>query len=80
MSLDMLNTWPVVFNDLLTLQQYQEMIYRSSFFYKGELLCQLLLAVFFSNKTIGNSCVPVALTACQNIRRICEKNVGQIVS
>jgi hypothetical protein len=44
---NMLNSWPVLNNNLLTLEQYQEMIYRSSFFFKGEQLCQLLLATFF---------------------------------
>jgi hypothetical protein len=77
---NMLNSCPGLYNSNLTLQQFQEMVYRSSFFFQGEQLCQLILNVFFSGNTIGHSESQIALTACLNIKRICEKNIGHVAS
>lgn len=50
-----------------------EMIKVWAFFFEGERLSQLVLTVFFSDKTIRNCNPTVVQMTCLNINRICTK-------
>ena len=79
LSKDHLNTYPCISQHTLTLDKYIELVYRWSFFYKGEDLCQLIQAFFFNEKLIQNSEPSVVKTTCSYLNKIIAKNINDIV-
>ena len=75
----MLKNYTCINQNPLTIEKYMEMIYRWSFFFKGEQTPQLIQAVFLSDKTIYNSNVLVVKSACQILNRICIKQLQEII-
>ena len=79
LSKDHLNTYACFSQHPLTLDKYIEMIYRWSFFYKGENLCQLIHAFFFNEKLMQNRDANVVKMTCSYLNKIVIKNINDIV-
>ena len=56
-----------------------EFVYRWHFFFLGEERCQLILHVYFSNRTIKNNNPSIVMLACQQCKRTCDKEIHEII-
>ena len=75
----MLNNFNSVNSSALTLEAYMEMVYRWQHLFQGEELCQMILHIYFSDKTVKNSNPYVVLKACKDCKKIVDNSITQII-
>ena len=76
---DVLNQWPCIYNHAFALEKYIEMMRNWTFFFEGDQISQMILGVFFSDKTITNKNPSVVQMTCQSLNRTYHQRRNDIL-